>query len=572
MIGARIADDGYDLNTTPGYWGGMIDDLGMWTRGLTAGEIAEIYVAGAGGQPLNQAVEPVGGVVAPYYPAQAPASLTLQAGGSGSFAPFFIGTSPSYQWWSNNVVIPGATNRSLILSNVPLAWNSNQYFVVATNIGGAATSAVCTLTVLAPTSPYVTVVMDDKPIAFFRLDEPDNGLDNGNAGAIAYDTAGAHNGVYNNVILDVPGYSIYDSDDVAAAFGQYANPNSYVGQINGVDFSSPAGTGTNFSMEAWVNLQSTAYGDIVAKGGLNTSAGIQFALDDAGTGGAFRSYFFNAAQTVAYVASTNVAPSLNTWYHLVGVVNESVGVEYLYINGVLAITCALPGGIGVFSTPAPLTIGSGLSTSGAYAIQVIGSIANVAFYNYALSATQVQNHYLAANGSPILVEAPANTTIYQGETATFYSSAVGTAPLSYQWQLNGAPLTDGPSPSGTGAIISGSTNSTLTVSGPTVGDSGETYSVVVTNSVGATPAAAATLTVVGTNVVLAAKASGTNLVVAWPALGASGYQLQSNTNLVNANGWVNVTNSVSVGNGQIQVTVPRPAKAMFFRLQWQRAL
>jgi hypothetical protein len=32
---------------------------------------------------------------------------------------------------------------------------------------------------------------------------------------------------------------------------------------------------------------------------------------------------------------------------------------------------------------------------------------------------------------------------------------------------------------------------------------------------------------------------------------------------------VNVTNSVSVVNGQIQVTVPLSGKAMFFRVQWQ---
>ena len=151
-------------------------------------------------------------------------------------------------------------------------------------------------------------------------------------------------------------------------------------------------------------------------------------------------------------------------------------------------------------------------------------------------------------------------------TATFYSSAVGPAPLTYQWQLNGAPLINGPSPSGTGAIISGATSSNLTVSGVTLADSGEIYSVVVANSVGATPAAAATLTVGG--VVLAAQASGTNFALVWPS-GTSRYQLQSNTNLANANGWVNVTNSVSVVNGRNQVTLPLSGKAMFFRFQWQ---
>jgi hypothetical protein len=121
--------------------------------------------------------------------------------------------------------------------------------------------------------------------------------------------------------------------------------------------------------------------------------------------------------------------------------------------------------------------------------------------------------------------------------------------LTYQWQLNGVPLTDGPSPSGTGAVISGSINATLTIAGVALADSGETYSVVVNNYVGTTPAASATLTVVETNVTLAAQVSSTNLVLAWPSSGSSGYQLQSNTNLANTNGWVNVTDSVSVGSG-----------------------
>jgi hypothetical protein len=68
---------------------------------------------------------------------------------------------------------------------------------------------------------------------------------------------------------------------------------------------------------------------------------------------------------------------------------------------------------------------------------------------------------------------------------------------------------------------------------------------------------------------LAAQASSTNIVLAWPSSGSSGYQLQSNTNLANTNGWVNVTNSVSLGNGQNQVTVPLSAQEMFFRLQFQ---
>ena len=510
----------------------------------------------------------------PYILTQSPANQPLQMGvGSMTWSVVAEGSAPlAYQWYqgSTNNPIAGATNASYTLANITA--NVSGYFCVVTNAYGSARSSSKSVSVLAPTGPYVSVVMADKPIAFYRLDEgPDNGA--GNNGVIAYDSVGARDGVYNNVILQQPGYSSYDPDDVAAAFGQYPNTttlNSYVKINNGVDFSSPATTPANFSVEAWVNFQSKLLGaGIVSKAGYvaNTQ---QFALDtgDSTANDGFRLFFYNANAVAAGVGSSTAVWSLNTWYHLVGVLNESGNAMYLYTNGVLEATTTLTAAqaAGVQATTWPLTIGSRPGSAGAYTYQVNGSIANVALYNYAMSSSQVLNHYGVANGGPGLVEVPTNTTVYQAETATFYSSAVGPAPLTYQWQLNGVPLTNGPSPSGTGAIISGATSSNLSIAGVTLADSGETYSVVVANSVGATPAAAATLTVGG--VVLATEASGTNLVLVWPS-GTSGYQLQSNTNLANTNGWVNVTNSVSVVNGQIQVTVPLSGKAMFFRVQWQ---
>ncbi|MGZ4972444.1 MAG: beta strand repeat-containing protein [Limisphaerales bacterium] len=75
---------------------------------------------------------------------------------------------------------------------------------------------------------------------------------------------------------------------------------------------------------------------------------------------------------------------------------------------------------------------------------------------------------------------PVGQTLGVGGTATFTVSAGG-GPFTYQWQLNGVNLTDGPSPSGSGAVISGSTSQVLTASHVGIADSGENYSVVVSN-------------------------------------------------------------------------------------------
>jgi Phosphoesterase family/Immunoglobulin domain len=84
--------------------------------------------------------------------------------------------------------------------------------------------------------------------------------------------------------------------------------------------------------------------------------------------------------------------------------------------------------------------------------------------------------------APSITTQPANQTVVAGQTATFTVVATGTAPLSYQWQKNGANITDA-------ASSSYSTAATVT------SDSGSTFDVVVSNSAGTATSNAATLTV-----------------------------------------------------------------------------
>ena len=69
-----------------------------------------------------------------------------------------------------------------------------------------------------------------------------------------------------------------------------------------------------------------------------------------------------------------------------------------------------------------------------------------------------------------------------GQTATFSVTATGTAPLSYQWQKNGAS-------------ISGAAASTYTTPATVSTDNGATFDVVVSNTVGSQTSTMATLTV-----------------------------------------------------------------------------
>ena len=73
--------------------------------------------------------------------------------------------------------------------------------------------------------------------------------------------------------------------------------------------------------------------------------------------------------------------------------------------------------------------------------------------------------------APSITAQPANQTVVAGQTATFTVVATGAAPLSYQWQKNGANITSG-------------TSSSYTTAATVTSDGGSTFDVVVSNSAG----------------------------------------------------------------------------------------
>ena len=84
--------------------------------------------------------------------------------------------------------------------------------------------------------------------------------------------------------------------------------------------------------------------------------------------------------------------------------------------------------------------------------------------------------------APAITTQPANQTVTAGQTATFSVAASGTAPLSYQWNKNGAP-------------ISGASSSSYTTPTTTTSDNGALFTVVLSNAIGSVTSNAATLNV-----------------------------------------------------------------------------
>lgn len=96
-------------------------------------------------------------------------------------------------------------------------------------------------------------------------------------------------------------------------------------------------------------------------------------------------------------------------------------------------------------------------------------------------------HFDTFGGPPLWVVSPVSQTNGPATTATFSASALGAAPLAYQWLKDGTRLDDG-------GNISGATTATLTVTNVFGADAGG-YAVVLSNACGVVTSAVATLTV-----------------------------------------------------------------------------
>jgi hypothetical protein len=133
---------------------------------------------------------------------------------------------------------------------------------------------------------------------------------------------------------------------------------------------------------------------------------------------------------------------------------------------------AIPGATSTsYTTPAETTSDS-------------GSLFSVVVSNSVGSVTS-NNASLTVNPDPVapsITGQPASQTITAGQTATFSVTASGTAPLSYQWQKNGA-------------AIGGATSSSYTTPAEIMADNGAQFSVVVSNSAGTATSNNAVLTV-----------------------------------------------------------------------------
>ena len=81
------------------------------------------------------------------------------------------------------------------------------------------------------------------------------------------------------------------------------------------------------------------------------------------------------------------------------------------------------------------------------------------------------------SSAPVITsDLPAELLAYTGSTIKLAVTAIGSAPIAYHWQKNGANLSDTPQ-------LTGSHSNILTIANSQAGDAGS-YQLLLSNSVG----------------------------------------------------------------------------------------
>jgi autotransporter-associated beta strand protein len=201
-VGGLAPNNGYG-------WNGLLDDIALFDRALSAGEVNLLYSAGK-----------YGAATAPTITRQ-PSPVNVLVGGQATVSATAEGTPPlSYQWRKDGGDLDSATAPSLTLRSVTAGDTAN-YTVVVSNIAGLATSEVARVEVIVPAaSSYAFVVATNGPFAYWPLDEPLLGT--------AYELWAAHNGTHGvETTVGVegprpPAYPGFDPTNAAVFFSGIA--------------------------------------------------------------------------------------------------------------------------------------------------------------------------------------------------------------------------------------------------------------------------------------------------------------------------------------------------------------
>lgn len=445
--------------------------------------------------PVNQAP------LTQYTPANGFSTVYDYVGGSISFSAAFGGTPATYLWQSNSLSILGATNTTLTLDDLTLS-DSASYDLTAANIAGGNASDPMLLVVQADppapnaSEPYAYDVFTNYPWAYWRLNETGDNVDNLIA---AYDSSGnGFDGFYGAAMTDdqpgprAPEYSGFETMNTAAGFpGNTANGTIVLPALN---LNNNAVTIT-----AWIFPEGSEQpntGLLTYRNG-NDVAGFGFGGTNNGTQTEL-GYTWNTNSASTYNFNTGLFPPIGLWSFVALTITPTNATIYLYYTDFSSVTnlskVVIPGA----NSPESFTGGTISLGGDSYgnARTFLGTIDEVAVFNYSLTEGQIDNLFLTGTGiagtPPAPPTLPPTDRTFSGRTLQLTASGSGAPPPSYQWQVEiDGVFTD----VSNGGGYSGANSSTLTISNASL-VSGMEYQVVLANANGSATSSVESVTTV----------------------------------------------------------------------------
>jgi hypothetical protein len=371
---------------------GRIDEVSLYDRALTAGEIFDIYRADFAGKDFSQ----------PYFTSVAQLPVAASGAPYSHQCAAILGTPPISFAQSEGLLPPGVTVTSDgLVSGIPTISGTFDFIVTATDTNSKVNEQLCVLKVLSP------VALPPGMVAAWR-GETD-----------ASDSIAGHDGAFFVGTTAKP--------PSVTALGKVGGAFDFDGTLHVEVPDSPTLRLAELTVEAWVFPTSSGdFRALIARGSSKSDDDTWYL----GLLGTVPQFFSHGTHLL-------MAPSpipLNEWTHLA--ITFDGKFKRLYVNGV-QIASQVELGVLVYD-PAnvPVTIGSdwafGLSSS-----NFNGRIDEISIYNRALGAEEIfgifEADFLGKDfeqpyfTSPSRLLDASNGTLYSHQFAT----VLGTVPISF---------------------------------------------------------------------------------------------------------------------------------------------
>jgi hypothetical protein len=448
---------------------------------------------------------------------QQPAAQTIAvAGTAATLTVTATGLPPlTYLWQSNNVSIPNATNSSLTFASVVPA-NAATYNVIVSNSAGSTASSNDSLIVL--TGNVALVTFDDLGSSNIAVPEGYANLTWSNFACVDSLTTAPNPSGYIVGTISQPNvaYNLFGSpatlsspmpfDFLSATFTAAWNNDLRLEirgySTNGLVYDNAFTLSATNPTALNVNCVGVTNMEFISSGGSPVSnypdSGFEFVMDNASiiasplppptndtcataivvSGDAFT----NIQSTIGATSTGDPTPTCvsgftnGVWYDYTPPDDGWMGVD---ANGSSypAALAIYSGACGALTPVACNPAGPVTVTGGTKYFILVGSTG-------AVDGTLIFHLYFSSPtmGPPLILSSPASITVAAGQSASFSVSAEGAQPLTYFWKRNGA-------------TVAATSQGTFTANNVQLSDSGEQYSCVVSNALGTTASAPATLTV-----------------------------------------------------------------------------